>query len=78
MTPTEKMIEDGLWKPKKARVRHMARAIREDGAVSPLCAKTPRAINMKKESWVLRLEAVTCQKCIDAIARGETQQQEPL
>jgi hypothetical protein len=48
------------------RVYHFARKIRADGAVSPWCAKSPRAINLAKASWTNRIEAVTCEKCIAA------------
>ena len=47
----------------KQRVRHKAKHIRMDGAVSALCFKVPRAIDMKVASWVLRDEAVTCRRC---------------
>lgn len=43
---------------------HMAKLISANGNVSPLCAKRPRAINLKVASWTNRPEAVTCPKCI--------------
>jgi hypothetical protein len=43
---------------------HMADRIARGGLVSPLCAKTPRAINLKRESWTLQWELVTCKKCL--------------
>ena len=44
---------------------HRAKLISEAGDVSPLCAKTPKPINLKKESWTNRDEAVTCKKCLE-------------
>ena len=49
-----------------AKPYHMADKISGRG-VSPLCAKTPRAINLKRASWTLREEAVTCAKCLALI-----------
>jgi hypothetical protein len=42
---------------------HMAKMMNDNGDVSPLCAKKPRKINLKKETWTIRAEAVTCSKC---------------
>jgi len=42
---------------------HMAKHIREDGMVSPLCAVKPRAINLSVATWTLRETAVSCKKC---------------
>jgi len=42
---------------------HMAKHIREDGMVSPLCAVSPRAINLSVATWTNRESAVTCKKC---------------
>ena len=50
---------------------HMAKAIRDDGAVSPLCAKTPRRLNLSRELWTLEKEAVTCKRCL-VLLNGET------
>lgn len=53
------------------RIYHRALGIREDGAVSALCFKSPRAINMKVSTWTIRDEAVTCPHCLEIInARG--------
>lgn len=43
---------------------HMAAKCTEMGAVSPLCAKRPRKIDLSKECWTIRPKAVTCKKCI--------------
>jgi len=42
---------------------HMACKFTEDGEVSALCFDPPRAINLKRELWTIRKEAVTCKKC---------------
>ena len=44
---------------------HMAHLMSSDGkaSVSPLCAKTPRRLNLRRELWTLREEAVTCPRC---------------
>ena len=52
----------------RVRIRHMADKIREDGAVSAVCFLTPRAIDMRRATWTNRAEAVTCPKCIKAMA----------
>ena len=49
--------------PYPEKIRHMVGIVRCDGAVSPACAKTPRAINLKVATWTNRPEAVTCPKC---------------
>lgn len=48
------------------RVYHMGAKIATDGSgrVSPLCAKRPRALNLERELWTLRWEAVTCPRCM--------------
>lgn len=43
---------------------HRAKHMSPDGKVSPLCAKTPRAIDLKVASWTLVESQVTCQKCL--------------
>jgi hypothetical protein len=50
------------------RLYHRGKHIRDDGAVSALCFKTPRAINMRSSSWTLQDKAVTCPKCLRLIA----------
>ncbi len=52
----------------RQRVVHRAKLINPDGGVSPLCAKTPRAIDLRRATWVLRDEAVTCPRCLSLIA----------
>jgi hypothetical protein len=53
----------------KPRPIHLAKMIRNDGAVSPLCAKKPRKLDLKISSWTNRAEAVTCKKCLDIISK---------
>lgn len=55
------------------RVRHRGAAIDERGRVSALCFPKPRAIDMKRATWVMSDEAVTCPKCKALIlARDKT------
>ena len=53
-----------------ARLYHKADKVRPDGAVSALCFKTPRPINLARALWVLRDEDVTCSKCLKIMARA--------
>lgn len=55
----------GNWQkhPVMTQPVHMAKKIRADGRVSPLCAKTPRAIDLKRASWTLQAGMVTCDRC---------------
>lgn len=46
------------------KIYHMGSLVNIKGDVSALCFKKPRAINLKKEGWVLRWIAVTCPKCL--------------
>lgn len=58
-----------LVKKPKVRIYHLAHLIHNGGEmVSPLCAKVPTAINLDRAYWTLREEAVTCKKCLAAIA----------
>jgi hypothetical protein len=52
----------------KSKPIHLAKMIREDGAISPLCAVKPRKLDLKISSWTNRKEAVTCNKCLDIIS----------
>ena len=46
------------------RTYHMAHLQDGKDGVSPLCAKTPYKLDLKKhQMWTLRWEAVTCKKC---------------
>jgi len=49
----------------------MAKLISPNGDVSPLCADVPRVLDLRKESWTLRNEAVTCQKCKAKLAQAK-------
>lgn len=46
-----------------AKIIHFAALVDPDGHVSPFCARRPRALDLSKESWTLRPEAVTCKRC---------------
>lgn len=52
------------------KVYHLAAKFREDGAVSALCFKSLRPINLNIALWTIRPEAVTCLKCKRAISEG--------
>ena len=43
---------------------HRAAGMRSDGAVSALCFKRRRPINLDVASWTNRDDAVTCLKCM--------------
>lgn len=53
------------------RVRHRGDKIDPKGRVSALCYPKPRAIDMKRATWVMTDEAVTCPKCL-ALIRGRS------
>ena len=57
--------------PPKSRPVHRAAKINGDGNVSPLCAKTPRAINLRMATWTLRDDAVTCPRCAALIKSAQ-------
>ncbi len=45
------------------KICHKAGLISPSGDVSPLCAKTPRKINLTRERWTTTAGFVTCKKC---------------
>ena len=45
------------------RMRHRGDKINPQGRVSALCFPKPRAIDMKRATWVMSDDAVTCPKC---------------
>lgn len=49
------------------RMRHRGDKISEQGDVSALCFKRPRAIDMQRASWALSDWGVTCPKCLRVI-----------
>lgn len=51
------------------RMRHRGDQIDARGRVSALCFQTPRAINMKRATWVMTDDGVTCPKCLALISR---------
>lgn len=51
------------------RIYHLASKMRADGAVSAMCFKTPRAIDMSRATWTTDRKAVTCPKCIAIVQR---------
>lgn len=52
------------------RMRHRASKIDPKGRVSALCFPKPRAIDMKRATWVMNDDAVTCPKCRAIITRA--------
>ena len=54
--------------PPAVKPVHMAKMVNDKGDVSPLCAARPRRINLKVATWTNRAEAVTCKKCLTALA----------
>jgi hypothetical protein len=44
-------------------VYHYAAKISPNGDVSALCFTTPKPINLRRASWTIRPNAVTCEKC---------------
>ena len=52
------------------RLIHKAEAVDVTGRVSALCFMSRRAIDLKKATWTLRDEAVTCPKCLAWITRS--------
>ena len=59
----------------RAKTQHMAAKISKHGDVSPLCATTPRAINLKVASWTIRPGAVTCRKCLRIMKEAGAKEQ---
>jgi hypothetical protein len=57
-----------MRKPPKPRPMHKAKHIAGDGRVSPLCAKTPRSIDMTRATWTTDARAVTCPRCLTALS----------
>ena len=53
------------------RTYHMAKLISPDGDVSPLCAKIPRKLNLKRHQlWTILPEQVTCPRCRIALGNA--------
>lgn len=52
------------------RLTHKAAQVDMNGRVSALCFMAVRPINMKRATWTLRDEAVTCPKCRGWIIRN--------
>lgn len=49
------------------RIRHRGDKIDARGRVSALCFESPRAIDMRRATWVLTDAGVTCPKCLAKI-----------
>ena len=50
------------------KLTHLADKMSADGRVSPLCAPTPRAIDLNRATWTIISDAVTCPKCLKIMA----------
>lgn len=50
---------------------HMAKLVSPAGQVSPLCAKTPRPINLIYSTWTLDRDAVSCPDCRAVLQKTE-------
>lgn len=63
---------------KRPEIVHYAKMVSAEGFVSPVCAAKPRQLNLAKESWSNRLNAVTCERCqvIALMAMGKRCQHE--
>lgn len=51
------------------KIYHKAKLITPFGDVSPLCAKKPRKLNLKKELWTINDSGVTCPRCLSLIEK---------
>ncbi len=43
---------------------HMFNLVSPNGSVSPLCAASPRPLNLRRELWTFEWAAVTCPRCL--------------
>jgi len=50
-----------------AKIYHRAKLINSRGGVSPLCAKVPKSLNLKREMWTIVDRDVTCPRCLEKI-----------
>lgn len=50
--------------PPPLKIVHKGKLMSPEGHVSPLCAKTPRKINLAKENWTVVDRCVTCKQCL--------------
>lgn len=51
-------------KRRNTKIVHRAKSVREDGSVSAVCFRSPRAIDMSRASWSTTWDAVTCKPCL--------------
>lgn len=58
-----------ITKPPKPKLYHRAGKMRSDGAVSALCFKRPRPIDLRKALWTVIDLQVTCPKCRELIEK---------
>ena len=48
----------------RAKTIHRGKHVDRDGNVSALCFVRKRPINLRKATWTLRDDAVTCKRCL--------------
>jgi hypothetical protein len=52
------------------KVYHIASKMNDEGEVSALCYKKPKAINLQRgQSWTLVPETATCSRCRDLVSK---------
>ena len=53
----------------------MGHQVSQAGAVSALCFRQPRAINMRSATWTSDPQAVSCPKCLAILATKKPEPQ---
>jgi len=48
----------------RCRIVHRAHLVNSNGGVSPLCAKKPRVLDLRRATWTNRDGSVTCPRCL--------------
>lgn len=61
------MTEDDPYRDRKKY--HKAALFRQDGSVSALCFRRPRAIDLRYALWTIDDNAVTCGECLRALMK---------
>lgn len=53
-----------MQKASKPRIVHFAALFNKRGGASAACSESPRAINMRRATWSISWDAVTCKACL--------------
>jgi len=53
------------------KIYHYPKMMSQNSDVSPLCAKTPRKLNLSTDSWTWDKTAITCPKCLKVLKELE-------